>query len=180
MEKISMADLRGMLAECRGKLDACFLHWTAGRYGQYFDDYHILIDHDGSIYAPSRNLLITRRHTWQRNSDALGIAMCCCYKAEAGRTGLDCDFGDYPPTAKQIEVMSIVVAMVNKYAGLDFNKILTHCEIAFVDGYGPFSGDEETRWDLWYLPDSAWGNKMRGGGEVLRGKAIWYLQNVNV
>jgi len=28
-----------------------YLHWTAGRYTQFFDDYHISIDGNGNIYV---------------------------------------------------------------------------------------------------------------------------------
>lgn len=174
-----MSDLRWMISECTGKIDMVFMHWTAGRYGQFFNDYHINIDHDGSIYVPSKNLLITRQHTWHRNSDSIGIAVCAAYGAEA-RNGYNAEMGDYPVTQKQIETLAIICAMFNKYAGLDFRRMLTHCEIAYVDDYGPYSGDSDTRWDLWYLPDNAYNNKPRGGGEVIRGKAVWYLQNTNV
>ena len=50
---------------------------------------------------------------------------------------------------------------------------MTHEEAAMLDGYGPYSGDPETRWDLWYLPDSD--GTMKSGGDVIRGKALWYL-----
>ena len=53
--------------------------------------------------------------------------------------------------------------------------VLTHCEAALCDGYGPYSGDPQTRWDLWYMRDSPGDGTMKPGGQVLRGKALWYL-----
>ena len=50
--------------------------------------------------------------------------------------------------------------------------IMTHSEIATVDDYGPFSGDPETRWDLYLLED--YDGIWKSGGDILRGKAIWY------
>ena len=53
--------------------------------------------------------------------------------------------------------------------------IMTHCEAAYKDDYGPYSGDEDTRWDLWYLPDYyGEDGKLVDGGNLLRGKAAFY------
>lgn len=57
---------------------------------------------------------------------------------------------------------------------VDRFTVLTHCEAALLDGYGPYSGDAETRWDLWYLRDSPGDGTMKPGGQVIRGKALWY------
>ena len=40
-EVISMAK-----AACHG-IDHIYLHWTAGHYGQAYDDYHLNIERDG-------------------------------------------------------------------------------------------------------------------------------------
>ena len=53
---------------------------------------------------------------------------------------------------------------------------MTHCEAALLDGYGPYSGDAETRWDLWYMRDSpgdgtdeaGWGHTARQSSLVFR------------
>lgn len=153
-------------------IDTIYLHWTAGRYGQYFDDYHICIDSDGSLKFMTDDLSTPKNHTWHRNSEAIGIALCCCYGAQANN-GIDTDFGDYPPTKEQIETMAEAVAILMKGMGLSIEEdtVMTHCEAAAIDGYGPYSDDQDTRWDLWYLPDF---NGMSPGGDVIRGKAIWY------
>ncbi|WP_301961935.1 hypothetical protein [uncultured Phascolarctobacterium sp.] len=56
---------------------------------------------------------------------------------------------------------------------------MTHCEAALIDGYGPYSTDPQTRWDLWYIRDSPGDGVMRHGGLVLRGKALWYYSRLN-
>ena len=42
---------------------------------------------------------------------------------------------------------------------------------------GPYSGDAETRWDLWYLRYSPGVGAMNPGGQVIRGKALWYAKS---
>lgn len=177
MDKYTLQEVKEIISRYRGCIENVYLHWTAGKYGQVFSDYHICIDADGSIYMPSENLTIRRSHTWKRNSDAVGIALCCCYNAQAN-AGWNADFGEFPPTNAQIETLSQIVAAFRTCGGVSLDNVLTHCEAAYIDGYGPYSGDPDTRWDLWYLPDSAYNGKMRGGGEVIRGKARWYIENI--
>ena len=78
---------------------------------------------------------------------------------------------------------AMVVAVICKYGRINIDNVLTHQEIATIDDYGPGSGDPETRWDLWYLPDAPFkddnGNiVLKQGGSVLRGKARWFMQYV--
>ena len=66
MKKVTLEDIQTMAEAARAQLweDArnmqrdvkIYLHWTAGRYGQFFNDYHISIDQDGSIYASTDDL----------------------------------------------------------------------------------------------------------------------------
>ena len=150
-------------------------HWTAGRYGQIYEDYHISIDKDGRIYCPYNCLDLTayREHTYMRNSGCIGIALCGSYDAQFPAGG-----GSEPVTQAQIEVMSILIATLCKYADIYLNECKTHAEWASLDGYGAYSGDPETRWDLYLMPDSAQGGKLIAGGDVLRGKAAWYMDKV--
>ena len=62
---------------------------------------------------------------------------------------------------------------------LDKDAVQTHCEIAFKDRYGPGSGDPETKWDLWFLPDDARHGRLFPGGFLIRGKAAYYLWDMN-
>jgi len=159
-----------------------YLHWSAGHYGQFFDDYHINIDDDGSIYVTNDDLSTVKAHTYKRNTGAIGISLACCYSATTDNLGKE------PPTSMQIESMSQVVAVLCKTLDLtvDIYRVMTHAEAAnnldglnpnyekngYSDGkYGP--GFSCERWDLWFIP----GVKQGEGGKVLRGKAIWYQNN---
>lgn len=86
--------------------------------------------------------------------------------------------GSYAPTAAQTDKLAQVVAVLVQGLALDASPevVITHCEAALADGYGPYSGDPETRWDLWYMRDSPGDGVMKPGGDVMRGKAQWYLQ----
>lgn len=192
MKKVTLEDIQTMAEASRAQLwkDArnmdrdvkIYLHWTAGRYDQCFDDYHLNITGDGSIYASTDDLSETLAHTWHRNTGSVGVTLCCCYGADTA------DLGEYPPTAAQIETMAQVVAVLSKalWLTIDRDRVLTHAEAADNidsllpegDEYGPCNGCE--RWDLQYLgtPESpAWTTDYddpHTGGNVLRGKANWY------
>lgn len=174
LKPYDMDELARCIQNARGYIEMAYLHWTAGRYHEIYDDYHISIDNDGRVYLPDNDLTIKRNHTWHRNSNAVGIALCACLDAQAN-DGYNMDMGPYPVTAAQIEAMSYVVALMAKHGGVPIECCITHCEAAFFDKYGPYSGDPETRWDLWYLPD--FDGKMKGGGDVIRGKARWYMNH---
>ena len=101
-----------------------------------------------------------------------------------GEVPEDCEarinFGDEPPTEKQIDTMAKLVAILCKELGLtiSMDTVITHCEIAFKDGYGPGGSDPDMRWDLWFLPDDACHGELTPGGEVIRGKALFYQQKM--
>ena len=179
LKPISVEEVKSACIASRNYIDAVYLHWSAGRYGQVYEDYHVSIDYDGRIYFPDNDgdFTVFREHTWKRNTGSVGIALCGCFDATANN-GINCDFGSNPVTQSQIEIMSWLVAMFVRYAGVDMDSVLTHCEAAFRDGYGPYSGDPETRWDLWFLPDSGKNGKMMPGGDTIRGKAQWYLNQI--
>lgn len=159
----------------RNRITQLYLHWTAGRYGELYDYYHFNIDADGSIYHTCALLTDHKPHTWHRNSGSVGIALCCSFGA-LPHHGYDTDFGSYPPTPQQIDAAAKLVARLTDGLDLPVDRftVLTHCEAALLDGYGPYSGDAETRWDLWYLRDSPGDGTMKPGGQVIRGKALWY------
>lgn len=192
MKRVTLKDIQTLAEKARIQLweDAknmqrdvkIYLHWTAGRYGQRFNDYHINIDQDGSLWVSTDDFSEMLPHTWHRNSGSIGIALDCAYGATSE------DLGEYPPTAAQIETMAQVVAVLAKalWLTIDRDRVLTHAEAADnVDGllpegdeYGPCNGCE--RWDLEYLgtdESPEWTvdyDDPRTGGNVLRGKAIWY------
>lgn len=158
-----------------------YLHWSAGRYDQIFDDYHINITGDGGIYATTEDFSETLAHTWKRNTGAFGISLCCCYLCTSN------DLGPYAPTEQQIDFMAQVGCVVADAWDLtiDLPRIMTHGEAAdnedglnIHEDYGPKNGCE--RWDLEFLgienstyfnPYATDGSR---GGDILRGKMNWY------
>jgi hypothetical protein len=142
-----------------------YLHWSAGRYGQFYEDYHINIDADGSLFISNDNLAVTLSHTWHRNTGAIGISLAACYGATTD------NLGDYAPTKDQVEAMAQVIAMLCESLDLTIDRahVMTHAEAAEDDEYGYSTTCE--RWDLLML---ATGDEPWSGGETLRGKGEWY------
>ena len=177
---ITLEELRLLALRAVGLINAIYLHWTAGYYNQCFDDYHLNIGRDGEIFLTCKELTDYKAHTWHRNSHAVAISLCCCLDARAGyqqgNAPPNIDFGSFPPTPKQIERMAQIIAVLTDAWDLDISEeiVMTHQEAATLDNYGPGSGDAQTRWDLWYLPDRPLTEQLVQGGRVLRGKALWY------
>ena len=190
--------VRDMARAARGGIRRIFLHWTGGHYGTNEGAYHLCIDRDGTVYVNCKSFLSYKAHTYMHNSGAIAIALCCGYEGEcwapAGRDAslldtayesdhmakTDCaviNYGEEPPTRQQIVEMARLVAILCRELCLPIEEdtVMTHCEIAFSDGYGPGSGDPQTKWDLWFLPDDARNGKLYPGGCLIRGKAAYYL-----
>ena len=170
MKKATLYDVWQLCQSAQGQINRIYLHWTAARYGQQFDDYHFNVDADGSIYQTCSSLTERKSHTWHRNTGAIGIALCCAYKATAYADG-NVDFGAYPPTVAMLDSTAQLVAIICNGLQLSTSSVLTHAEIADVDNYGPSTTFE--RWDLWRLVDPA-DNVLKDGGRVLRGLVEWY------
>jgi len=121
------------LKKVKGKgLNRIYIHWTAGRYNQVFADYHICIKGDGEAWFTTDNLAEVKAHTYMRNTKAIGISLCCAYNATPPH-----NFGEYPPTAAQIEAVSEVVAIICKELDIPIavKHVMTHAEAADnVDG----------------------------------------------
>ena len=186
----SLEDVRRLAHNARGMIDHVYLHWTAGWYGQCYDDYHICIDQHGEIYLMCDRFTERKAHTLNRNGGSIGISLCCCGDATAQADATKehgIDLGSAPPTAEQIEVMAQVVAILADEFNLPLDTeefVMTHCEVAWKDGYGiPYGGevngveqnDPDLRWDLLCVPDYYGADgKLDYGGALIRGKAAWY------
>lgn len=168
-----------------------YLHWTAGRYGQFWDDYHLQIDEDGICYMPNNITLCDKiAGTYMRNSGSVAVAILGCFDATTNK-GL----GTNPPTLAQIETMARVIAVIAEALEfpIDIKHVMTHGEAAdnedgylpeyqangYPDGmYGPKHSVE--RWDLEYLGTKEcpsyqpYATNGCRGGDILRGKAKWY------
>ena len=160
---LTAAKLAELVALGHNRISQIYLHWTAGRYGQLYDDYHFNIDADGSVYQTCTQLTELKSHTWHRNTGAIGIALCCACGA-LPHNGRDTEFGKFPPTPRQINAAGKLVAALAQGLNIPIDRwnVLTHCE---------------ARWDLWYLRDSPGDGAMKPGGQVIRGKALWYAKS---
>lgn len=193
MTEVTIDELRQMASDCResiweraksmGREPKIYLHWTAGRYSQFWDDYHVQIDEDGKLYMPPYVTLDddSLPATYRRNTGSVAITLLCCVGATSE------DLGEMPPTKAQIEAMAqaIVAIADGLWLTIDRERVLTHGEAADnEDGiypheeYGPKSTCE--RWDLEYLQTdespkfNPWAEDGSRGGDVLRGKANYY------
>lgn len=175
--KITHHQLLTLADAAKGRIKHLYLHWSAGRYHQFFDDYHLNIDSDGSVYCTCCNLLERKAHTWKRNTGAVGITLCCGLGATYNSK---VNFGEYPPTQAQITSMAWVVAILCTALNLPvkYEVVATHGEVAVCDGYGPGSGDPETRWDLFWVPNFAAGKGLRQGGSLVRLLAHTFSQKL--
>lgn len=150
-----------------------YLHWTAARYDQTFDEYHVNITGEGRVFVSTENLAEVKSATYRRNTGSIAITLCCAYDA----VGAD-DLGPYPPTEAQINAAAQVICVLADALDLtiDLDRVMTHAEAADnEDGlnthedYGPNSTCE--RWDLWVLRE---GEEPGTGGQQMRGNANWY------
>lgn len=168
------------LAEANNKPVQVVLHWTAGGYYSYFDDYSINIDGDGDIHIRNREFAVSTNHNYMKNTASIGITLCCAYNASPH------DLGDYPPKECQIEAMAQIMAVLSEALGteIDIHHFPTHGESAdnkdytiyYHDNtgypnntYGPQSNCE--RWDLQILRDSEeyttdYDDPMTGGNQL--------------
>lgn len=167
MRKILLRDVVSMAKEAAGNIDRIFLHWSAGHYDQFFADYHLNIDQDGNLHTNVTAFTENLSHTWHQNTGSVGISMSCCFKADFENLGPE------PPTELQIESMAQVIALLCREFNLPItiNYVRTHAEQANIDGYGPDTTSD--RWDLWFLHV---GDAPGSGGDILRGKAKFYLE----
>lgn len=152
-----------------------YVHWTAGYYDQLFNDYHVLITGNGKVFVSTENLAEIKNATFMRNTGSVAIALCCAYDAENEN-----NLGDYPPTQEQMNAVAQVICVLADALDLtiDADRVLTHAEAAknkdglhTHDDYGPYSGDPDTRWDLFVVKsgDTPW-----TGGNIIRGNANWW------
>lgn len=201
-QKLDDRELLSLAQAAAGAVRHIYLHWTAGHYGQAYDDYHLNIGRDGTVYGTGRSLAEPRAHTWRRNGASIGIALeCGCGASVVVPVGItedllqgvpagrekrplftaEIDYGKEGPTAAQIESAARLLALLCPVLGLEITPetVMTHAEAAIADGYGPCSGDPELRWDLWFLPDPSAPRQLLPGGDLLRGKALWYRQHKN-
>jgi len=119
------------IAAANNKPVQLVLHWTAGGYYSYFDDYHINIDGDGDVHITERDFARSIPHNYMKNTASIGITLCCAYNASPH------NLGDYPPKECQIEAMAQIMAVLSEALDLDIDihHMPTHSESADSQDY---------------------------------------------
>ena len=127
---MTLRELFDLARQAKGQVKHLYLHWTAGRYEQFFDDYHLNIDGEGQLYQTCNRFTDLKAHTYQRNSGAIGIALCCAL--DASWCGEKPDLGSCPPTLKQLQNLAKVVAVLCTGHGIEITpeSVMTHAEAA--------------------------------------------------
>ena len=159
-----LSDIKVQKKQKGGKI---FLHWTASGHDANFpQNYHTVFDGAGNAKRNQSydTFKTPKGHTWGRNSQGVAMSL-------ASMAGPNSDpWRKDPPTDKQIHGMAKEIALLAKkwkWTAQDITtaNVMTHAEAARIDGYGPGSGDPQTRWDLLQLkkgePDWSGGHKLR-------------------
>lgn len=190
MRKVSLDDVRTLAEQAKPQLAEAasrigrpiklYLHWTHDHYDKEHPEYHINVFQDGQIFIGTDTLSEYKLHTNQRNGGSVSIAATCCYNAKSIT-----DLGPEPPTESQIEAIAQIIAVLSAELNIpiDLSHVLTHAEAADnLDGesrwhspYGPRSANRNCHhWDFWVLNS---GDEEGSGGNILRGKGLWYQYN---
>lgn len=167
MLELNLNDILYM-ANCSKNANKITLHWSAGDYDTCYGDYHISITGDGRYFTPVDSFDTKLEHTWNDNKNNIGI----CINGLRGsylNSESDYSLGDCPPTEAQIEALVECVYTILRATGIPVDEVRTHAERALEKGYGPYQGDSDTRWDLWFLRE---GDKHGRGGDEIRQKLI--------
>ena len=134
-------------AQSQGREPKIYLHWTAGGYYSIFNDYHINITGDGSIYITTEDLAVVKNHTWRRNTGSVG-----------GMKGLisgEVDLGDglFEVTLVRMPKNPIELSqIVSSLTGVDTE---TDMVTSFQTNRVKFTAAEEIPWTL----DGEYGGK---------------------
>ena len=126
-------------------LNHIYMHWRVSTYFGDCLDYNILVKDTGKRFIaeietdPLLNATEPPQagyaaHTAGRNGQAIGVSVDAMMSAEPG------NFGQYPPTLQETEVMLAAVGACGHKYGLDLadhSVCMTHAEAAILDGYFP-------------------------------------------
>lgn len=157
------------------KPNGIVFHWSAGRYNQTFDDYHYNVTYDPVTKKAKKVITCEsdeemKYHSWPSKSCAGTIGISACSMLNATEK----NFGEYPITDAQIEMMAAIAGEKVKQYGIPYDEIYTHATWANCFDYGPGSGDPETRWDLW-IPN--WKKTGKNLSQYIIDKTIWYSEH---
>lgn len=148
-----------LIAKAKPHLAHITWHWTAGSWTQTFDHYHFCVTFSEKTRSASvkqtLSLLQKGSHVWKRNAGNIGISLC-------GMGRIKGKLQQVQPV--QVEACAKLTAELCHIFDLDLTNCHDHVYWANLDGYGPGSGNPETRIDIGELEP------------VVRRKAAWYLQ----
>lgn len=115
------------------------IHWTAGGYEQVFDHYHFNVRGNGDVV---QTLSVRQKgsHTWHRNGGNLGVSFCAMAPG-------------CPVKPVQVDAMARLIAELMGMFKIPLGNVKDHVYWAKLDGYGPGSGDPETRIDITGTPE---------------------------
>ncbi|MPN16327.1 hypothetical protein SDC9_163666 [bioreactor metagenome] len=190
MKQIVLSELRSIAEQAKeglrtvsdkmGRPIKIYIHWSGGHYQQYFNDYHINVGQNGELFITTEDFNEYKLHTYHRNSGAVAIVAACAYNAQSTN-----NLGPEPPTEAQIEAIAQAIAVLTRTFDIpiDNRHVMTHAEAADnADGdsrwhepYGPRTTGE--RWDFWVIYE---GDEPGSGGNILRGKGVWYSYNGDI
>lgn len=148
-------------------------HWTAGNRsnpGNWdLEHYDCLIDYNLNVYLNNVAPLVTKAHTWMRNSLNYGISL-------AGMAGTNSNLWQkirlqdtkHPQMVSkdQFEAMCFMFALVSVHFYIPLAEIKTHEEYAREAYPGYPNGYFPDRWDL------------MGLGPEMRSKIKWYIEQI--
>lgn len=152
------------------------LHWSASRWIERA--YHDYIMRDGKTHHLTPYKVRLPRHTYGRNTGTVAVGL----QGNVGATFEN--FGPLAITKVQIEAMCADAAVIVDTFGIPINSkhVFTHAEAALEDGYGPYQGVPDLRWDLMMLEPKRGIYTVRQArelatetGNILRRKIAWYL-----
>lgn len=160
------------IAGCSKLADRITCHWSAGDYNTVYGNYHLSITGDGRIFTPVDSFDVKLSHSWKDNTGNIGICLCAGHLAYLNGTS-NYSLGECPPTDVQLDTMAQCIATIMKGTGISLDNVYTHAERALKFGYGPYQGDPDTRWDLWFLKE---GDEHGTGGQKIRQMVEQYVE----
>ena len=113
-------------------INRIYCHHTGGLYKMNSvekEHYHICIESDGTVRI-NGELTDYKEHTWHRNSNAIGIALCCAYGATVYKNPERINWNGYPPTPIQVERLAEVICFIATVLEIpiDSEHVMTHAE----------------------------------------------------
>lgn len=153
------------------------LHFTVGRYEQFFNDYHYMVAYDSKtkqayikkgIYTPEDNDNTSdgkyAPHCYMCNTGNIGIAICANYQYDY-KTNTS---PTYPITAQQIELAFELMAELCIKYNININEVKTHYE------RDRQLKKPQGKVDIIFIPSYP-DIKKNDIGDFIRNKVKWYI-----